>query len=196
MSSSFYRKPGDQSAGKMREFNVGAPELAEGLNIPNQEGYELSAAERDELQRYRQNNSGGPKLGEHARKRVEILSNIGRLFKEVELDGIVFTLKTLKDKETREATLSIFSCANDADAAYELRRQTLARSICKIDGQDVELALGGNEFERRLELIDGMENVIVSKLYTNYNELKKEAHVKYGVETESQVKEVVEDIKK
>lgn len=200
MSSSFYRKPSEQQ--RLREFNVGDPEdmpVEKTVQMPAMQanvGYELSAAEREELQRMRQVVAKEPKLGDYAKKRIEILANIGRLTKDVEIEGIRFSLRTLKAKETREATMSIFKCVNDADAAYEIRRQTLARAIYQIDGQDIESTLGGNDFDLKLNLIDEMEDTIINKLYNEFNNLKQEVRTKFGLETEEQVKGVVEDIKK
>jgi len=212
MSNSFNKRPSDTG---MREFNVGAPEpistignvnvvgpgFSNHSTLPDRlmqqgVGYELTAAERDELQRFRKQAQEKNQLGEHAKKRTEILTNIGRLTKDVVIDQVSFGLRTLKDREAREATLSIFKCANDADAAYEMRRQTLARSLCHIDNQEVGLALGGDAFELRLELIDNMEETVVNKLYNAFNELRNEVRTKYGLTTEQQAKEVVEDLKK
>lgn len=204
MSSFYQKKTAEQS--NLREFNVGAPDEFNSHTQPmpviqqvaqRDVGYELSAAEREELQRHRrQADKQGPKMGDHAKKRVEILANIGRLTKDVEVEGITFGLRTLKTKETRDATMSIFECKNDADAAFEIRRQTLARAINQIDGQEIELALGSDDFALKLSLIDDMEDTIVTKLYNSFNELRQEVRVKYGLETEAQAKEVVEDIKK
>lgn len=203
MSSSFYaKKPVDQPPTKLREFNVGGPEdETEGNMGPamfnHQTPHELSAAEREELQRMRKEaTSKAPRIGDHARKRIELLANIGRLSKDVDIEGIVFSIRTLKTKETREATMSIFECKNDADAAFEIRRQTLARAINQIDGQDLELALGGSDFGLKLDLIDGMEDVVVGKLYNAFNDLRQEARTKYGLDSEQQAKEVVDDLKK
>lgn len=208
--STFYKKtPSDnqQTRNKMREFNVGAEEEMPEIQSMQDfyaksmqeapSGYELSVAEREELQKLRQEtNKSQPRLGDYAKQRIEVLANIGRLTKNVELEGVVFTLRTLKDKEAREATMPIFNCKNDVEAALELRRQSLARSIYQIDGQDIETTLGGKDFNLKLQMIDSMEETIVTKLYNSFNELKQEVRVKFGLETEAKAKEVVEDIKK
>jgi len=202
MSSSFYKKTAEPQT-KLREFNVGDPDempsipVTQPTYLQNSQGYELSPAERDELQKLRQETIANKnKVGGHAKQRIELLANIGRLFKDVEIDGIVFSLRTLKAKESREAMLSIFKCTNDADAAFEIRRQTLARAIFKIDGQDIESTLGGADFDLKLGLVDDMEETIITKLYNEFNELRHEVGVKYGIESETQAKEVAEDLKK
>lgn len=199
MSSSFYKKSSPEQQSPLREFNVGDPdELSMNPMYRAQQqapGYELSAAEREELQRLRREPKE-EKMGDYAKKRIEILANIGRLTKNVEMDGITFALRTLKAKEARAATMSIFGCVNDVDASFEIRRQTLARAIYEIDGQPIESALGGDDFALKLDLIDDMEDVTIIRLYNEFNELRNEIQTKYGLKTEQEVKEVLEDIKK
>lgn len=199
MSSSFKKTTESQS--HLREFNVGDPDepSANPMYRAAQQapGYELSAGEREELQQYRRNlSSKEDKVGDYAKKRVELLANIGRLTKVVEIDGVTFSLRTLKTKEAREATMAIFGCVNDVDASFEIRRQTLARAIYEIDGQATELALGGDDFTLKLKLVDDMEDVTVIRLYNEFNMLRNEVQTKYGLKTEQEVKEVLEDIKK
>lgn len=204
--SSFYKKQ-TTSNPNLREFNVGEPD--DMSDLPNTQpmhaqqfpqfapGQELSNQERDELQRFRRENAKNPpRIGEHARKRVEILANIGRLNKDVNVEGIVFSLRTLKTKETREVAMVAVGSKNDLDASFEIRRQTLARAIYKIDGEDVELALGGRDFNLKLQLVDDMEEAITTKLYKECDSLRQESEEKYGLKTPQEVKEVVEDIKK
>jgi cell fate (sporulation/competence/biofilm development) regulator YlbF (YheA/YmcA/DUF963 family) len=198
MSSSFKKTAEPQS--HLREFNVGDPDepSANPMYRAAQQapGYELSAGEREELQQYRRNISKEDKVGDYAKKRIEILADIGRLTKTIEIDGVTFTLRTLKSKEARTVTMSIFGCLNDVDASFEIRRQTLARAIYEIDGQPTANALGGDDFALRLALIDDMEDATIIKLYNEFNELRNEVQTKYRLNTEQEVKEVLEDIKK
>lgn len=203
--SSFHRKPHSPQA-QLRQFDVGSEEFfgpEQDLPVEAQQNMHkapsaprtLSTEERQAYTRARKNPLE-EKLGDYGRKRIEILANIGRLSKTVEIEGVLFTLRTLKNKEVRETTLSIFKCINDIDAHYEFRRQILARSIYQIDTVDIESHVGGSDLELRLEMIDEMEDVTVSKLFTEYNALKQEVQTKYGLATDQQVKEVVADIKK
>lgn len=200
--SSFRRKPPSLQS-SLKQFDVGAEEFfGPEQNLPSEIQHKAPSAPRtltpEERQAYTRsrNNPSGEKLGDYGRKRIEILANIGYLSRMVEIEGVSFALRTLKNKEVRETTLSIFKCINDIDAHYEFRRQTLARSIYQIDNVDVESHVGGSEIELRLEMIDEMEDVTVSKLFTEYNALKQEVQTKYGLATDEQVKEVVADIKK
>ncbi len=184
----------------MKEYTVGDPNdftPGEVSKFPSS-GQQLSSADREELHRLRNerlNQSG--KITEPAKKRIEILANIGRLTREVPLGGMSFTLRTLKTKETREATMSVFLCSNDIDAGFEFKKQVLARALSQIDGQLIEDVLGGDDLERKLAFIENdLEDVIVDKLYSEFNNLKQESRIKYGLETEKQAKEVVEDLKK
>lgn len=191
---------------KLREFNVGipqndafdphAPEMFE--EQPPLVRKELTAAEREELQKLRREQiNNAAKITDHAKKRTELLANIGRLTKDVEIEGYIFSLRTLKTKEAREATLSIFNCANDAEAAFELRKQSLARSLYQINGQPLDLILGGVGLEHRLNFIEEeLEDTIMNKLYNEFLNLRQESRDKYGVQTEEEVKEVMEDLKK
>lgn len=200
MSSSFYKKSSEPQT-QLREFNVG--DLDEHESTPyvpsfkqQAVGYDLSPAEREELQRYRREGSKEAKIGDHAKQRIELLAGIGRLTRHVELDGVQFSLRSLKAREARETTMSIFACANDVDASFEIRRQTLARALYEIDGQPLEAALGGVDFSLKLKLIDDMEDVTIIRLYNEFNELRNEIQNKYGLKSEQEVKEVLEDIKK
>ncbi len=160
-------------------------------------GYELSVAEREELQRLRHDSYANKnKLGEHAKKRVEILADIGRLTRDVTVGGITFSLRTLKNREARETTTSIMKCPNDLDASYELKRQTLARSIFQVDGRDIEEALGGTSFDLKLALVDEMEEVVIIKLYNEFHKMRDDVVSQYGILSEKDVKEVVADVKK
>lgn len=198
--SSFYKNP-NQNSNKFHEFNVDdeSPAFAGHVlpyEAPPQPARELSPAEREELNKARQRSASGHMIGEYAKKRLELLTNIGRLTKNVTVGGITFSLRTLKTKEARETAISIFQCVNDVDAAYEIQRQSLARAIYQIDGQDIEAALGGSDFSLKLGLIDSMEDVVINKLYDEFNLLKNEVKSKFTLENEQQVKEVVEDLKK
>jgi hypothetical protein len=198
MSSSFYKKSSEPQT-QLREFNVGEPEEYASVNPYMQQqapGYELSAAEREELQQYRRETNKEVKIGDHAKKRIEILAGIGRLTRAVEIEGIQFVLRSLKAKEARECTMSIFDCTNDVDASFEIRRQTLARAIFEVDGQPLDAAIGGADFALKLKLIDDMEDVTIIRLYNEFNELRNEVQTKYGLKSEQEVKEVLEDIKK
>lgn len=139
------------------------------------------------------------KISQPGKQRLEILANIGRLTKEVEIGGVRFSLRTLKTRETREVALAAFSAniKTDLEASYEMRRQQLARSIHKIDGHDVALVLGNDTFAARLYWIDNdLEESVALKLFAEMNTLNEQARSQFDIKTEEQAKEVSEDLKK
>lgn len=177
--------------GGYREFNV--PD-AGGDYMPPQE---LSPGEIAEMNRLRQEQATiQNKMSDYAKKRSELLVGIGRLSRDVMLDGITFTLRTLKYREGKEAMLSSLNVKSDAEASFEIRRQTLARSISNIDGKEIDLVLGSLGLEAKLEFIDSLEDIIVDRLYAEFQKLRDEVKNKYGLNTEVAVKEVAADLKK
>jgi hypothetical protein len=173
----------------MREFNVGPPDGE--YNEPTIEELKRNA---QEVRNARMQNAN--KIGDLAKQRLEYLSNIGRSFKEVKIDGISFTLRTLKAKETKEAALATFSSSNNIAAAFEARKQQLARSLYKIDNQDLEFVLGKDDLETRLDFIEELEDVVVAALFNAFSELKDTTSKKFDIKNEEEAKEVVEDLKK
>ncbi len=139
---------------------------------------------------------GIQRLTPEAKKRIEILSGIGRLNKDVEIDGSVFSIRTLKSKEMQLATLAGLEFTYEVESAFEKRKQYVARSLHKIDGADISLYLDSDSIEARLELLDQLDETVVTKLFEEYNILNKEAKKKYGISSEKDVKEVSEDLKK
>jgi hypothetical protein len=185
-----------QSGQPLREFTVGPPEDFENQNQdPDMSQTDLENAVREAR---RQKLANANKIGDAAKKRIEILANIGRLTKDVNIGGFSFSLRTLKSKETREAALATFSTAvTNLEASYEARRQQLARSIFKIDGEEIEAIIGGNTLEDKMKFIeDELEDVVVEKLWNEFVSLKEESKTKYGINTVKEAEEVSEDLKK
>lgn len=143
--------------------------------------------------------SGESRISPSGKQRMELLADIGRLTREVEIGGIRFSLRTLKTRETREVALAAFSAniKTDLEASYEMRRQQLARSIHKIDGHEVGLVLGDDSFAARLDWIDNdLEESVALKLFAEMNALNEEARSQFDIKTDAQAKEVAEDLKK
>lgn len=141
--------------------------------------------------------TGVIRMSEPAKQRIELLANIGRMTRDVEIGEHTFTLRTLKAKETREAALASFKVETQLEAGYEVRKQQLARSLHKIDGGDIAVVLGDDDLSSRLSFIEEhLEEAVVSKLFEEFSLLKEEANKKCGIHTETEAKEVVEDLKK
>lgn len=176
----------------LREFTVGEPEEDPRTQMrPDELEANIREARRQKLENIN-------KIEDAAKKRIEILANIGRLTKDVSIGGFKFSLRTLKAKESREAALATFSTAvTQIEASYEARKQQLARSIFKIDGEDIELIIGSNSLQDKMRFIeDNLEDVVVEKLWNEFVALKEESKDKYGINTVKEAEEVSEDLKK
>jgi len=145
--------------------------------------------------------SGSEQLSLTKKKRFEFLANIGRAFKDVEIESednkVVFTLGTLKSKENKEITMLVLnSSQNDAEFMFESRRHILAKAIHKINGLEVSDCIGDDSFQSRLDMIDEMDEILIEKLNSEYTSLSNESKKKYGLINQEVAKEVVEDAKK
>lgn len=191
MSNSSFRQPVQQNR-NFREFNVGDNEEFEAGQV------DVTQFEQDVKAARLEKTIGTPKISDGARKRIELLANIGRLTKDVSIGGVVFTIRTLKSKEARDAaTLTFTTSLTQLDASFEVRRQQLARSLIKIDGNSVGDVIGDASIEATLSFIeDELEDIVVNKLFDEFVSLKKEAQNKYGLNSNEDVKEVIEDLKK
>jgi hypothetical protein len=201
-----FKKTVQQAPGQrpMREFNVLPPEME---NQPKQ--YNFSSQDQEandeptheeieaafqEARKHKQESVN--KVSSFGKQRMELLAGIGRLTKDVQIDSTVFSIRTLKAFENREVIRIAYSEANALETLFEGRRQRLARSICKIDGSDIDTVLSSSKLEDKLNLVDNLEEKVIQKLSEEFDNLNKEANDKYGISTEKDVKEVTEDIKK
>jgi hypothetical protein len=184
--------PAQSQAASTRTTSFGPPQQIRDLS-PSEEEAMMREARRQKLE-----NINSPKIGDLAKKRIELLADIGRLTKDVKIGNYTFSLRTLKAKETRQAALSTFSTAiTQLEASYEARKQQLARSIFKIDGEDLDMIIGNTSLEARMSFIeDNLEDIVVEKLWDEFIALKEESRVKYGINTVKDVEEVSADLKK
>lgn len=213
-----FRKPtqATQNASAMKTWTVGEPPTAaqsqmngprtftsSGVDIQGQKSsfdpIALGELEQSVKDARREKATGEVKISQPGKTRLEILANIGRLTKDVEIGGITFSIRTLKSRETREVALSAFSPSfkNDLEVSYEMRRQQLARSIFKIDGHEIGLVLGNDSFEARMHWIDNdLEESVANKLFAEMQGLNDKARAQFEIKTDEQAKEVAEDLKK
>lgn len=184
----------------LRQFTVGAPEpevvqssftsTADRMSAPSEAETARKEARQARLEET-------VRISDPAKRRIEHLAGIGRLTRDVSIEGISFSLRTLKAYETREVSLKVFNPTyTNVEASYEARRQQLARSIFKIDSTDVALVLGDDSVETRLNFIDELEETAAQRLFDEFTVLKNEATAKFGITTDAEVKEVAEDLKK
>lgn len=132
------------------------------------------------------------------KKRIDILSGLGRGSVDVDVDGVVFSMRTLKSHELQEAIRVISVIENGIDSSFEARNQILARSVYKIDGQDIELILGSADIATKLTMIRELENAVTVYLHDHYLQLSKENSEKFKIfsSDEREVKEAVQDLTK
>jgi hypothetical protein len=136
------------------------------------------------------------KINPMAKKRIEILTNLGRITKDVEIDGVIFSIKTLKAAEMKEATCASTKKATTlAEQAFESRAEQIARSVYAIDHQDIFMVLGVETYDEVCILLQDMDEQIFTKLYDEYTKLTDVVKKKYN-SIEEETKGVIEDIKK
>ena len=191
---------------EMKTFNVPPPSqeelsgnIPQNLIQPLSQEEELSIHQAKEAARAareaRQNSAG--RITTDGKTRIELLTSIGRLTKDIPIGGSIFTLRTLKAKETREAAMETFiPGVTQLDATFEGRKQQLARSLVKIDNEEVGFVLGNDTLAYRLEFIEELEENVISKLWDEFQIIKTEAKEKYGITTLADAKAVGEDLKK
>lgn len=166
----------------VREYEVVAKDQYEGENLRD-------LAERARREKDTRMDSG-------AKKRIEILTNLGRASVDVDVDGIKFSLRTLKNGEWRESIKSVAAMNLATEQAYEMRAQVLARSLFAIDDKDVQLVIGADSVEDKVLFIQDMDDAVVSYLYGQYNEMAEKNKAKFNFNKEEDVKKAVEEVKK
>lgn len=208
INSPITNKNYQQNAG-MREFVIpdGSDEMDHHQHYPEEHMHQASpmqapqypAQQNIPLQSVMQNRKSAEKnnkISDAGRKRIEILCGMSSLTKEVDIEGNIFVLRSLKSKESRDCLVSSLKYDGTIEFTFELRKQILARSIATVSGIDLADFVGSYDFEAKLQFIDELDDLIIDKLYAQYLSLNKQIKDKYGLSDQNVVKEVVEDIKK
>ncbi len=164
-----------------------------GMSFGPQPG--MPDVERDIRAARQQKASGRTPMNSFAKERVKFLLGIGQLTRDVPVGGTVFSLRTLKGRESREA-LSAAASVPQIEVLFEGRRQQLARSIYKIDGVDTDTAMGTYALEDKLEILDEMDDNLMNHLYSQFSELNEEATNKFAIKPDENIEELVADVKK
>lgn len=179
----------DQNA--MREFEAEMQPRPGPLSMKS-----LSAVEQQMLEAKRAQREGKQRLSEGAKRRINMLIDMVRLTKDVDIDGKLYRLQTLQSKELRDALVATSEFDGSIQLIFETRRQLLGRSLVVVAGVDISEFLSSNELSDRLDFIEMLDHSILMRLYNEYTALAQEAESKYAIKTEQQVKEVLEDLKK
>lgn len=136
------------------------------------------------------------KLNEGAKRRIEILIGLTQTVREIDINGNIFILRTLKSKEMKDAIMAASEFDGTVQGIYEIRRQLLAKSLTHVAGVDIDNFLGSTSFESKLSFIDELDDAFSSRLYDEYVTLSKESKEKYSIKSDQEMKEVIEDLKK
>jgi hypothetical protein len=189
--------PLDEATIQYMSRNQAQKNVLEQDNIINKQNFnDLSQIERAAREARQVRNTGKNRLSEAAKRRIEVLCEMSRVTRSVNIDGNIFVLRNLKSKEHREAFVKIAEFDGTVQFAFEMRRQILARSLFKIAETDIELFLGDDSLDAKLEFLDELDEPVISKLYDEYLELSKESSAKYIVNSDKVAQEVAEDLKK
>ena len=156
------------------------------LNEVEQRIYEAKKAKRE----------GKDRLSDGARRRIEMLIEMTRATREVEIGGNLYRLQSLSSVELRDATTATAEFDGSVQFIFEIRKQLLARSLTVVAGVESTQFLNSNDLQDRLDFIELMDHALLLRLYNEYNILAKEVQDRYAIKSEQEVKEVVEDLKK
>ncbi len=173
----------------MREFQAQ-------MQPPPPQMREVSNVEMDMLAAKKAKREGKERLSDGARRRIEILVGMTRLSKDVEIDGQMYRIQTLKSKELREALVATAEFDGTIQLVFETRKQLLARSLVLVAGVEIAQFLNSEELQARLDFIEEIDHSLLLRLYNEYIVLANEAQEKYALKTVAEVREVAEDLKK
>lgn len=157
---------------------------------------EVSEMEREIQEARKARRLGLERPTDGAKKRIEMLLGMTRISKSVVIDGNQYILQTLKSRELRDAITAAAEFNGTVQFAFETRKQLLGRSLVQVAGVPIETFLNSNELEPRLELIEDMDHSLAMRLYNEYVILAQESESKYALKTDTDLKEVAEDLKK
>lgn len=129
-------------------------------------------------------------------RRLEILTGIGRLGSQVEVDGVTFTIKSLKGREMRAVMVATSLVSNAVEQAFEIRAQTIARALDKIDNQPFDIILGSDDLEDKIAFVQELDENVLVKLYNEYTRMINESNAKISEDLGTTAEEVSETVKK
>jgi hypothetical protein len=183
-----YSEPVQQGPQSPKQYARPAPHNQfENVNDLEQQ---ISAARRAKA------NPGKERLSDNAKRRIEMLCGMYRGTREVLVGDQVFTLQTLPSNEIRDSMLAASDFAGTLALPFETRKQFLARSVTHISGTEITMFLGDPSLEARLEFFELLPEVLIERLFKEYDELDRETKIKFGVQSAEQAQEVAADLKK
>jgi hypothetical protein len=166
------------------------------MQTPVQVPREMTEAEMRILEAKKAKREGRERLSDGAKRRIEILIGMTRLTRDVDVDGKLYRLQTLKSKELREALVATAEFDGTVQLVFETRKQLLARSLVVVAGVEIEQFLSNDELQSKLDFIEEMDHALLLRLYNEYISLSNEAQEKYALKTVDELKEVADELKK
>jgi hypothetical protein len=159
------------------------------------DSFEVSAEEEEALRRARKEKINPP-ISQQSKTRLEYLCDIGKMTKDVKIGGVTFTLRTLKSREQRQVYLTLVDVSNKVDEAYNLKFNTLAHSLIKIDQHEIAVMVKVNSLSDKIKMLEDLEETVTDQLFTAYQELKTTSDSQFSIKTVEDMKEVSEELKK
>jgi hypothetical protein len=114
-----------------------------------------------------------------AKNRLEILLGISRVAEDITVDNVTFSIRSLKNREMKEVIQAVMGETNAALQAYEIRANTIARSLYAIDGQDISYFPEFRSFENVLAYVQDMDDSLLNYLYNRYLNMVNENNKKF-----------------
>lgn len=129
---------------------------------------------------------------------VEVLLGLGRSYRDVDVEGVTFTFRTLSPKEILDVMTdslvmnpTINESLKNLTVGFLNRNLTLAFSLYRIDQQDWRYVLKTRDPYKKLEVLENMDEMVLDHLYNEYRDMIKMHKTKF-----SSVEEVADEIKK
>jgi hypothetical protein len=135
-------------------------------------------------------------LNEGARRRIEMLIDMTRHTRTVDIGGTLFAMQTLKSKEMREAILAASEFDGSVQQPFEIRKQLLVRSLTQIAGVPFSQFVGTDDLLTKMNALDELDDTLLNRLLDEYSLMVKESRDKFAIKTTEDAKELVEDLKK
>lgn len=136
------------------------------------------------------------RLSVSAKQRIEYLCGISTITRNVEINNIKFILKSLKNKEYKEALKEVAKVAGTIEEPFEMVKQMLCRSIVSIDGINFNDFLGSDQLQDKKDFIEELGMSLCNRLYSEFTLLNDEINKKFAINTSEKTDELIGDLKK
>lgn len=161
-------------------------------NMPQQASYQ------DVERMHQEARSVVDRVSPEAKRRIEILSGLGRISDDVDVDGTRFTFQSIKTNERMAMYKALFSGEDETklSLSYKNKVQILARALTHIDGQPADLMLGSENIDAKVYLFGQLDDHVTDYLYKWYRKNIEEVGEGRFSLTSGEAKEIGEELKK